>query len=315
MKTFSGVFGGGLSRRGFLRLGAAGGVLAALGPTLVRAADSLNRRAIPASGQAVPVIGLGTARTFDVTATNPAALAPLRGVLERFYAGGGRVVDSSPMYGNAEQVVGVLAEELGIAEQLFMATKVWTQGREQGVEEMRESRRRMGGGPLELIQVHNLVDLQTQLETLKAWRAAGRVRYIGVTHYLSSRHDELVRIIEREPIDFVQFNYNIADRHAEQRLLPAAAAQGVATLINGPFAEGSLFRRVRGRPLPEWAAELGIGSWAQFFLKFIVGHPAVTCAIPATSDPEHAADNIRAAHGPLPDEAQRRRMAAYFQRL
>lgn len=300
----------GLSRRAFLQLSAGAGLLAALGATALRAApDALNVREIPASGQRIPVIGLGTARTFDVDPDNASAMRPLEQVLQSFYDGGGRLVDSSPMYGRAESVVGRLAERLEIADDLFMATKVWTRGEEAGIEEMETSRERMGGGRLDLIQVHNLVDLRTQLDTLKAWRDEGRVRYIGVTHYTVSSHERLTRIVEREPIDFVQFNYNIATRNAEQRLLPAAADNGVATLINEPFEKGTLFGRVKGRALPDWAGELGIESWAQFFLKFIASHPAVTCAIPATSDPEHSVDNIQAASGPLPDADQRERMA------
>ncbi len=300
----------GLSRRGFLQLSAGAGLLAAFGPTVLRAApDVLNVREIPASGQRIPVVGLGTARTFDVDPDSAAAMRPLEQVMQNFYDGGGRLVDSSPMYGRAESVVGRLAERLQIADDLFMATKVWTRGKNAGIEEMETSRERMGGGRLDLIQVHNLVDLQTQLDTLKAWRDEGRVRYIGVTHYTVSSHERLTRIVEREPIDFVQFNYNIATRNAEKRLLPAAADNGVATLINEPFEKGTLFGRVNGRSLPGWAGELGINSWAQFFLKFIVSHPAVTCAIPATSDPEHSADNIQAASGPLPDPDQRERMA------
>ena len=273
------------------------------------APGSVNLRAIPSSGERIPVIGLGTARTFDVDPDDAARLEPLRGVMRAFHEGGGRVVDSSPMYGHAEAVVGRLAADLGIAERLFMATKVWTHGRESGVEQMRRSRERMGGGPLELIQVHNLVDLETHLGTLRAWREEGWVGYIGITHYTDASHDELARIIEREPIDFVQFNYNILARNAERRLLPAAADNGVATLINEPFEKGTLFRRVRGRPLPDWAAEIGVASWAQLFLKFIVGHPAVTAALPATSKPKHAADNIAAARGALPDARLRERMA------
>ena len=302
----------GLSRRGFLKLGAAG-TLAALAPLRPgAAADAVNRRAIPASGERIPVIGLGTARTFDVDPGDTAAMEPLRGVLRAFFDGGGRVVDSSPMYGSAEAVTGRLAADLGIADELFMATKVWTRGREAGIAQMERSRERMGGGRLELVQVHNLVDLETQLATLKAWREAGRVRYIGITHSRDTAHDELARIVEREPIDFVQVNYNIRARNAERRLLAAAADNGVATLVNEPFESGRLFRLTRGHAVPAWAREeVGAGTWAQFFLKFIAGHPAVTCAIPATSDPGHAADNIAAVRGPLPDPGTRTRMARH----
>lgn len=306
----------GLSRRTFLKLSAGAALAGAFGPLRLKAAgEPMSQRAIPASGERIPVIGLGTARTFDVPLETVSAMEPLRGVLSNFFNAGGRLVDSSPMYGNAETVVGRLAAELGIAEALFMATKVWTRGREAGITQMRRSRERMGGDRLELIQVHNLMDLKTQLETLKSWREEGRVRYIGITHSRTSHHDDLARIVEREPIDFVQLNYNIAARNAEQRLLPVAADKGVATLINEPFETGSLFRRVRGAELPAWAGELDIASWAQFFLKFIVGHPAVTCAIPATSNPQHAADNAVAGHGRLPEAKERERMIRYFNAL
>jgi diketogulonate reductase-like aldo/keto reductase len=303
-----------VSRRRFLQLSGFGLTAALAWPGLPRAADdTLIRRAIPSSGQGVPVIGLGTARTFDADPDDDGAMSPLRGVLRAFHAGGGRLVDSSPMYGRAEAVTGRLARDLGIAHDLFMATKVWTRGRNDGIAQMERSRELMGGGRLELIQVHNLLDLETHLETLKAWREEGRVRYIGVTHYTDSSHDRLADIVAREPIDFVQFNYNIQARNAENRLLPAAADNGVATLINEPFESGALFGRARGHAVPEWVREeLDVDSWAQFFLKFIVGHPAVTCAIPATSDPEHSADNIGAAHGRLPDANQRERMVRTF---
>lgn len=307
----------GISRRHFLQYSA---IVAATGMFTPAAAATdagpVIQRTIPSSAQRLPVIGLGTARTFNVDPENADAMAPLRGVMQAFFAGGGRLVDSSPMYGQAEAVVGRLATDLGINDDLFMATKVWTHGREAGIAQIRRSERLMAGGRLDLVQVHNLVDLETQLSTLRAMRDITRVRYIGVTHYTDSAHDQLARIVEREPIDFVQFNYNIAARNAERRLLPAAAANGVATLINEPFESGRLFRHVRGRVVPAWAREeLGIASWAQFFLKFITGHPAVTCAIPATSNPQHAADNIGAAHGPLPDTGMRERMAEYLQGL
>ncbi len=304
-----------ISRRDFLKFSTAS-ALGALVPISVNAADTrLNQRVIPSSGEHIPVIGLGTARTFDVDPNDETTMAPLRQVLSHFFEGGGRLVDSSPMYGQAETVVGRLAADLGIAETLFMVTKVWTEGREAGIEQMLRSQKRMGGGPLELIQVHNLVDTETHLDTLKAWKQEGRIRYLGVTHYRSSEHDRLARWCEREPLDFIQFNYNIQDRNAERRLLPAAMDNGVATLINVPFQRGRLFAPVRGKTLPTWTDELDIKSWAQFFLKFIVSHPAVTCAIPATRKPAHSADNIGAAHGLLPDGQQRQRMVHYFEGL
>ncbi len=305
-------------RRRFLQSLAAGGLTLALVPWASRLpaqSGSMRYRAIPASGEKIPIVGLGSARTFDVYSMDAAALDPLRGVMRSFFDGGGRLVDTSPMYGTAEEVIGRLASELDITDELFMATKVWTRGEAEGIDQMERSAERMGVGRLDLVQVHNLLDLRTHLATLKQWRDEGRVRYIGVTHYTSSSHEELARIVESEPIDFVQFNYNILTRDAEQRLLPAAADNGVATLINEPFETGRLFGRVRGHELPEWAAEFDCESWAQLFLKFILGHPAVTCVIPATSDPDHARDNVRAGHGALPDARQRRRMVELMESL
>lgn len=306
------------SRRDFLRLAAGAALATSLPPRTSRGRENrrtIAARPIPSSGEAIPVIGLGSARTFNVDPDDAEAMRPLLGVMRAFHAGGGRVVDSSPMYGRSEAVIGALARELDITGDLFMATKVWTTGRAAGIAQMERSARRMGVRRLDLIQVHNLLDLRTQIDTLKRWRDEGRVRYIGVTHSSVSAHDELVRVVETERIDFVQLNYNMAVRHAEQRLLPAAAGRGVATLINEPFGNGSLFRRTRGRPLPGWAVELGCSSWAQYFLKFILGHPAVTCVIPATSDPDHAADDVRAGYGRLPDAAERERMAQHFASL
>ncbi len=305
-------------RRRLLQSLAAGGLTVALAPWASRLpaqSGGMRRRAIPASGEQIPIVGLGSARTFDVYSMDPDTLAPLRGVVRQFFDGGGRLVDTSPMYGTAEEVIGRLTSELGITDELFMATKVWTRGAAEGIDQMQRSAERMGVGRLDLVQVHNLVDLRTHLATLKRWRDEGRVRYIGVTHYTASSHDELAHIVESEPIDFVQFNYNILTRNAEQRLLPAAADNGVATLINEPFETGRLFGRVQGQQLPEWAAEIDCESWAQLFLKFILGHPAVTCVIPATSDPEHARDNVRAGHGALPDAGQRKRMVELMESL
>jgi aryl-alcohol dehydrogenase-like predicted oxidoreductase len=290
-----------LSRRALLALMAAGAAgLGAGGAPIVRA--------IPASRETVPVIGLGTWQTFDVSGA--AELARRREILEAFAQLGGRVVDSSPMYGRAEAVVGELATALGVRDRLFLATKVWTRGRQPGVAQMETSQRRLRTDVIDLMQVHNLVDWRTHLATLREWKAAGRIRYLGVTHYTASAHGELAAILEAEPVDFVQVNYSLAERDAERRLLPLAAERGVAVVVNRPFAEGALFRRVRGKALPGWAAELGCHSWAQLFLKWIVAHPAVTCVIPATSRPEHLRDNMQAGVGPLPDAAARGRLAA-----
>jgi len=271
-------------------------------------------RPIPASGEPLPVIGLGTWQVFDVGA-DAAARAPLREVLKLFHAGGGRLVDSSPMYGSAESVLGELCAELAIRERLFIATKVWTSGRAEGIGQMQTSFRRLRVSTMDLMQVHNLVDVATHAGTLAEWKGAGRVRYIGITHYTASAYDEVEKWLKAVRWDFLQINYSLAEREAARRLLPLARERGVAVIANRPFAEGALFRRVRGKPLPGWAAELGIASWAQYFLKWILGHPAVTCAIPGTGRPDHMADNLAAGHGSLPDEAMRRRMAEYVDAL
>jgi len=293
-----------LTRRTALRLLAAA---AAAAPVRAARAEPLLARRIPSSGEMLPAVGLGTWRTFDVGA-GAAERAPLKEVLGAFVAVGGRVVDSSPMYGAAEPVVGDLASELGVAETLFLATKVWTSGREPGVTQMEQSFRRLRARRLDLMQIHNLLDWRTQLRTLRDWKAAGRLRYIGVTHYTAGAYDELERVLRAEPLDFVQVNYSIGEREAERRILPLARDRGVAVLVNRPFAEGGLFQRVRGQPLPPWAADLGAESWAQLFLKWILAHPAVTCAIPATSRREHLQDNMKAGTGALPDAATRERL-------
>ncbi|MEW5710577.1 MAG: aldo/keto reductase [Pseudomonadota bacterium] len=272
------------------------------------------KRPIPRTGEALPVIGLGTYRTFNVGAST-AERAPLEEVLQRFVQRGGTVIDSSPMYGNAETVVGDLASALGLADRLFYATKVWTTGHEAGIRQMEQSLRRLRVARLDLMQIHNLLDLETHRQTLKAWKAEGRVRYIGVTHYHEGAYDALERILKTREFDFVQINYSIAEREAEKRLLPLAADTGTAVIANRPFAQANLFSRVRGKSVPAWAAEFDCSSWAQFFLKYIVSHPAVTCAIPATGKPRHLEDNMQAGYGRLPDAAMRRRMAAYMDAL
>jgi diketogulonate reductase-like aldo/keto reductase len=276
--------------------------------------SAIATRPIPRTGEALPVVGLGTWQTFDVGA-GAAAREPLRQVLAAFLAGGGRVIDSSPMYGRAEEVVGDLLAERAAAgdgggPKPFLATKVWTSGRARGEEQMRASMRLMRARPMDLMQIHNLVDWRTHLGTLRAWKKDGLVRYVGVTHYSLGALDELEQIVSKEGVDFVQLPYSIATRQAEARLLPAAAAHGVAVLVMRPFEEGALFARVRGKALPAWAGDLDCASWAQLFLKFILGHPAVTCPIPATANAKHVEDNLGAGRGRLPDEAARRRMIA-----
>jgi len=282
---------------------------AATGPAGAGGAPAPLERPVPSSGEKIPAVGLGTWRTFDVGAS-ATERAPLTDVLRRFAERGGRVVDSSPMYGAAESVVGDLATDLAITDKLFLATKVWTSGRDAGVTQMEQSLRRLRTQRLDLMQIHNLLDWRTHLRTLREWKAAGRVRYVGVTHYTSSAYDELERVLRGEPLDFVQVNYSLGEREAERRILPLARARGVAVLVNRPFSAGDLFRRMRGRPLPPWAAEFDCESWAQFFLKWILAHPAVTCAIPATSQPQHLVDNMKAGVGALPDPATRERMGA-----
>ena len=271
-------------------------------------------RKIPKTNEPIPAIGLGSWQTFDVGAAATERAAQ-REVLRLFVEQGGRVVDSSPMYGESESVIGDLAADLGITGKLFLATKVWTSGREAGIRQMEESFRRLRTQRMNLMQVHNLVGWRTHLKTLRDWKAQGKVRYIGITHYTESAYDDLARVMAAEDIDFVQLNYSIASRAAEKRLLPLAQERKIAVLVNKPFENAGLFDKVRGKELPPWAREIDCNSWAQFFLKFILGHPAVTCAIPATSKPKHLLDSMQAGLGRLPDAATRERMARHLQQL
>ena len=268
-------------------------------------------RPIPKSGEALPVIGLGTWQTFDV-GDDPRALDNLTTVLQLFFDGGGKVIDSSPMYGRAEAVTGELLAGTNQRDRAFLATKVWTSGRAEGVAQMRRSAELLKSPVIDLMQVHNLVDWRTHLATLRTMKEAGQVRYIGITHYTASAFGDLGAIMEREDIDFVQLPYSIDVLQAEKRILPLAADRGIAVLANRPVSGGGLFSRMRGKSLPGWAAELGCASWAQFFLKYVVSHPAVTCAIPATADPAHLSDDLEAGHQPMPDAAARRRMAEFW---
>jgi diketogulonate reductase-like aldo/keto reductase len=306
------MFDASFSRRLFLRTSAAALACAAL-PELSFPSASMLQHAIPKTGERIPAIGMGTWQTFDVSSANEKA--QITEVLRLFVEHGGSVVDSSPMYGASEEVVGESAARVGAAGKLFFATKVWTSGRDAGIRQMEDSLRKLRASKLDLMQVHNLVDADTHLATLRDWKKQGRVRYLGLTHYTESALPALERAMRAANVDFVQFNYSLAERGAEERMLRAAADTGTAVIINRPFAGSALFSRVRGKPLPDFAAEFGIKSWAQYFLKFIVSHPAVTCAIPATSDPKHLVDNMAAGSGPLPDEQTRRRMADAFERL
>lgn len=312
-------------RREVLKLLGLGGIgigLASHGVAPLRAEGVVKteiiKRTIPSSGEQVPAIGLGTGRTMDVGSIESLTddrLDALRDVLRLFHAHGARLVDTSPMYGTAEQLVGQLARELDIADKLFMATKVWTHGTESGKEQMLRSMQLLHSDPIDLMQIHNLVDWKTHYKTLRKWKEEGRIRYIGVTHYRSEAHGELERVLTSETFDFVQFNYNILDRNAEKRLLPLCHDKGIATLINEPFEKGNMFQLIKDKEVPSWAKEFDAHSWAQIFLKFIIAHPAVTCPIPATGDPKHVIDNVTAAYGELPNENQRKRIVSYMEAL
>jgi diketogulonate reductase-like aldo/keto reductase len=305
-------------RRDALRLMGVAGMEMAMGATGAAGAaeaagpgsgSAILTRAIPSTGETIPVVGLGTWQTFDV-GTGSAERAPLEEVLGAFVELGGRLVDSSPMYGRSEEVVGDIAVKLGLYPKLFIATKVWTSGKAAGIRQMEESLRKLRASRIDLMQVHNLVDVDTHLATLAGWKRDGRVRYVGVTHYTAGSHEAVARLIASRPVDFVQINYSVGEREAEQRLLPLAQERGAAVIANRPFAGGDLFRRLRKKPLPAWAAEIDCDTWAQVLLKFVVSHPAITCAIPATSRAAHLRDNMKAAHGRLPDGKLRARIAA-----
>jgi diketogulonate reductase-like aldo/keto reductase len=304
-----------ISRRTFVGSLAAALAAAWLAPAGLRAAEkTLIRKAIPGTAETLPVIGLGSWQTFDV-GSDEAALSALADVLQAFFANGGTLIDSSPMYGTSEQVIGELLSRVGHRDKLFAATKVWTDGKQAGIRQMEDSLQKWGISRFDLLQIHNLRDWQTHLKTLRVWKAEGRIRYTGITTSHGRSHRELEDILRKESLDFVQFTYNLEDRAAEKRLLPLAAERGMAVLINRPFQGGELFRKVKGKALPDWATECDCASWGQFFLKFIVSHPAVTCVIPATSKVHHLQDNMAAGVGRLPGIAMRKRMADYFTAL
>lgn len=277
--------------------------------------SSLIRHAIPATGEHICAIGMGSWLTFGIDPDDSQAMATRTAVLKTFFEMGGQVIDSSPMYGSSEEVIGKVLEQLGRPAGLFAATKVWTSGWRAGIRQMERSRLLWGIEQFDLMQVHNLLDWETHLATLKEWKAAGRIRYLGITTSHGRRHAELESIMQKEPLDFVQLTYNLVDREVEQRLLPLAAERGIAVLANRPFQGGGLFRRFEDRTLPEWAGEIDCHNWAQFFLKFVISHPAVTCAIPATSKVAHMRENMGAAYGRLPDAAMRQRMLEYVNSL
>ena len=288
-------------------------------PALARAAGAAEQnrvitRAIPSSGELIPVMGMGTSRTFD-TSAEPASLATLGAVMQAFLEGGGAVIDSSPMYGRAESRVGDVLQAMQPRPPVFAATKVWTTGKNEGIAQMEESARRMNVDVFDLIAVHNLKDWKVHLDTLRGWKAEGRVRYIGITTSHGRSHSEFLEVMRSETLDFVQFSYNMEDRVAETELLPLAQSRGIATMINRPFQRGALFKKARDHVLPEVAKELDCGSWGQFFLKFILAHPAVTNIIPATSKMHHMQDNMQANRGLVPDKKQRRAMLTAFEAL
>ena len=273
------------------------------------AGNRMNQRKIPSSGEMLPVVGCGTWRTFDVGG-KPADRAPLAEVLKVMFDSGGSVIDSSPMYGAAEGVVGDLLAAAGTRDKAFIATKVWTSGRDNGIAQMKKSMALLKTDRLDLMQIHNLVDWRVHLPTLRAWKTEGRIRYLGVTHYTQSAHEELEAVLRAEKWDFVQINYALDDRAVERRLLPLAAERGTAVIVNQPFGGGGLLRKLMARKLPDWAGEIGATSWAQILLKFVLANPAVTCVIPGTGKPEHMKDNVQAGLGVYPDGAMLKRIVA-----
>jgi diketogulonate reductase-like aldo/keto reductase len=290
-----------LSRSRFLQV--AGATLVA-GPALAQTSPAMsphmNTRKIPATGEQLPVIGVGTWQTFDVGAS-PAERAPRAEVLKVLFEAGGSAIDSSPMYGRAEAVVGDLLAEAGTRNKAFLATKVWTHGRKEGIAQMEQSMKRLRTDKIDLMQIHNLVDWETHMPTLKAWKAEGRIRLMGITHYTESQHGALEAVLQLGGFDFVQMNYSLDDRGAELRLLDFARDNGVAVMVNQPFGGGGLLKKLSSRPLPAWAKDIGCTSWAQILLKFVLAHPAVTCVIPGTSNPNHMRDNVQAGFGAYPD--------------
>jgi len=305
-----------ITRREAVRLIGASAAGLAL-PSITRAANessTMLTRTIPSSGEKLPVIGLGTWRAFDVDLTTDNR-RQLEEVLSLFVKLGARVIDSSPMYGRAEEVIGDLTATLAIRDKVFLATKVWTHGKENGIKSMERSMALLRTKRVDLMQVHNLLDVQTHLATLREWKQQGRIRYLGITHHEAGAFRDIEKIMRSEKLDFVQINYSLMEREAEQRILPLAQERGIAVLINRPFGAGDLFGKVRSKPLPDWATEFDCRSWAQFFLKWIVGHPAVTCAIPATDKPDHLEDNMQGGVGRLPDENTRRRMVEFVSSL
>lgn len=303
-----------VTRRSFIASVAAAGAVALLRPAEALAQAAPLTKPIPSSGEALPLIGLGSWITFNIGA-DPVARDNCAAVMRAFFDDGGRMIDSSPMYGSAQDVIGYGLEKLGHPQALFSADKVWISSGDDGPAQIEESRAQWGIPRFDLLQVHNLVAWEPHLETLFAMKQAGTLRYVGITTSHGRRHNEFEQVMRDHPLDFVQLTYNVVDREAEKRLLPLAREKGIAVIANRPFQQGVLIRGVQGQPLPQWAGEIGAANWAQFMLKFIVSHPAVTCAIPATSQVTHLRENMGAARGALPDEAMRARMIAYVEEI
>ena len=303
-----------MNRRDFL-LTTAASVASLTTPLFAPAkSNTLLTRLVPSSNEPIPVIGMGTWITFDVR-FNSSSVQQRSEVLRHFFASGGGMIDSSPMYGSSEAVVGKCLQQLNHPDKLFSATKVWTPGRRLGIRQMHNSEKLWGLQSFDLMQIHNLVDWKTHIKTLREWKDTERIRYIGVTTSHGRRHEELIKIMQSEPIDFVQFTYNIVDREAEEKLLPIATEQGIAVIINRPFRRGQLFDLVQNQPLPIWAKEFHCTNWAQYFLKYIISHPFVTVAIPATSRVEHMDENMGAMQGSLPNASMRKQMQVYYESI
>jgi aryl-alcohol dehydrogenase-like predicted oxidoreductase len=304
-----------LNRRELLKMGVCAGASVLLRPgRLLAQPEPLIQKKISSTGETIPVIGVGTARRYEEVTTE-AAKAPLRDTLRQFKELGGKVIDSSPTYGTAEAIVGELVDELKIRDSLFFATKVSTSGRQAGIDQIERSFKRLRAAKIDLVAVHNLRDTKTHLETLRELKQAGRIGYIGITTSFENQYAAFEQTMKAENLDFIQVDYALDNRNADERILPLAADRGMAAMINLPFGRGRLFNAVQGKKLPDWAAEFDCKTWAQFFLKYIVSHPAVICAVPGMAKPEYVTDNLGAARGRLPDDATRRRMEKFIDGL
>ena len=295
------------SRRTILKILGVSGLAPPMGLQAVDIKNNMARRIIPSTGELLPVIGLGTSRVFD-TVLNERSLNPRKEIVKALLDHGGSLIDTSPMYGKAEEVTGKIAQDLKVNDRLFLATKVWIEGKEAGEIQMKESSKKLNKAVIDLMQIHNLLDWQTHIKTLYDWKEQGKINYIGISHFRSNAFSQIEKIITKEHIDFAQFNYSLQEREAEKRLLPLCQERGVATLINRPFMRGKLFKAVARKKIPGWAYEYNINTWAQFFLKFILANPAVTTIIPATSDPTHMADNLNGGIGLIPEMGLQKRM-------